>query len=98
MRYNAVIYLIAVSIVTDEIGNQIEQETERKVFANEMTVSQNEFYNASAAGLRPSKMFEIYSFEYQGETKLKHDRVTYQIIRSEKRGEKMRIICEKMIG
>ena len=98
MRHNTVVFLIAVTIIEDELGNQIEQETERKVFANEMTVSQGEYYNAASAGLRPQKMFEVYTFEYQGEEKLRYNSVKYQIIRTETRGEKTRIICEKVIG
>ena len=98
MRHNTVVFLIAVTIIEDELGNQIEQETERKVFANEMTVSQGEYYNAASAGLRPQKMFEVYTFEYQGEEKLRYNSVKYQIIRTETRGEKTRIICERVAG
>ena len=98
MRHNAVIHLVSTQIVEDEIGNQIEQETERKVYANEMAVNQAEFYNASLAGLKPERIFEIYSFEYAGESKLKHDGVKYRIIRTETRGEKTRIICERVAG
>ncbi|MFO7295961.1 MAG: phage head closure protein [Clostridia bacterium] len=98
MRHNTVIELIAVTIVEDEIGNRIETEIPRQVFANEMAVNQAEFYNASLAGLKPERMFEIYSFEYAGESKLKHDGVKYRIIRTETRGEKTRIICERVAG
>jgi hypothetical protein len=98
VRHNTVVFLISVTIIEDELGNQIEQETERKVFANEMTVSQGEYYNAAAAGLRPQKMFEVYSFEYQGEEKARHLETEYRIIRTETRGEKTRIICERVIG
>lgn len=92
------VYLISVSIIEDELGNQQEIETERKIFANEMAVNQAEYYNAASGGLRPSKMFEVYSFEYQGEEKLRHNGTKYQIIRTETRGEKTRIICERVIG
>lgn len=98
MRYNSVIELIAVEVVEDEIGNQIEIETPRQVFANEMAVNQAEFYNASIAGLKPERMFEIYSFEYGGETTLSHNGIKYRIIRTETRGEKTRITCERVIG
>lgn len=98
MRHSAVIYLISTTIIEDEIGNQIEQEIERKVFANEMSIGQSEYYNAASAGLRPSKMFEVYTFEYQGEAKLRHNGIKYRIIRTETRGEKTRITCERVIG
>lgn len=94
MRFKDVIYLINVTVTEDEIGNQIETVTERMVFANELSVSSQEFYNAAVTGLRPTKRFEIYSFEYQGEDRLKHDGMVYRIIRAETRGEKIRITCE----
>lgn len=96
MRFKDVIYLINVTVTEDEIGNQIETVTERMVFANELSVSTEEFYSAGQAGLRPTKRFEIYSFEYQGEDRLKHDGVVYRVIRTEKRGEKTRITCERV--
>jgi len=96
MRYDQVIYLMSVTVTEDEIGNQIKTMTERMVFANELSVSSQEFYNAAVTGLRPTKRFEIHSFEYQGEDRLKHDGVMYRIIRTEKRGEKTRITCERV--
>lgn len=96
MRHDQVIYLLSVTVTEDEIGNQVETVTERMVFANELAVTSEEFYNAAATGLRPAKRFEIYSFEYQGEDRLKHDGVVYRIIRTEKRGEKIRLTCERV--
>ena len=96
MRHNQVINLISVTITEDDIGNQLETPTERQVFANEFSVSSAEFYNAAVAGLRLGKVFEIYSFEYQNESKLKHNGITYHIIRTDTRGEKTRISCERV--
>ena len=98
MRHNQVIKLISITITEDAIGNQIETPTEREIFANEFSVSSGEFYNAAVTGLRPAKMFEIYSWEYQGEERLKHDAITYRIIRTEAKGEKLRLTCERIIA
>jgi SPP1 family predicted phage head-tail adaptor len=98
MRHHDVIHLISVDTTYDEIGNPIEVETERMVYANQFEVSSTEFYEASAQGLKPEKQFEIYSFEYQGEDRLKHDGQIYRVIRSATRGEKTRITCQKVIG
>src|SRR5690606_24516285 len=98
MRHDQVIYLLSVTTTQDEIGNQIEDVTERMVFANELAVTSEEFYNAAVTGLRPTKRFEIYSSEYQGEDRLKHDGVVYRVIRTEKRGEKIRITCERVVA
>ena len=98
MRHNQIIKLINVIVAEDAIGNQIASTTERTVFANEYYVSQSEFYNAAVAGLKPEKQFEMYSYEYQDEPKLEHNGVTHNIIRTEKRGDKIRLTCERIIA
>lgn len=98
MRHHDVIQLIAVAIVEDELGNQLEEETLRQVFANEFSISSNEFYDASNQGLKPSKQFEIYSFEYENEPKFLHNGIKYSIIRTQTKGEKIRLTGEKVIG
>lgn len=95
-RQDQAVLLISVAIAQDTIGNQIETTTERLVFAEELTVGSVEFYNAAVAGLRPEKRYEIYSREYLGEAKLKHNNVTYRVIRTEGRREKIRLSCERV--
>lgn len=98
MRHLDVIDLIAITIVEDELGNQLEQETSRQVFANSYGISASEFYEASNEGLKPSKAFEIYAFEYQNEQKFRHDGVEYTIIRTQTKGDKTRLTGEKVLG
>ena len=98
MRHNQIIKLINIITTEDAIGNQIASTTERTVYANEYYVSQSEFYNAAVADLKPEKQFEIYSYEYQDEPKLEHDGKVYNIIRTEKRGDKTRLTCERIIA
>lgn len=98
MRHHDVINLITVTIVEDELGNQLEQETTRQVFANEFSVSSSEFYDANNQGLKPEKVFEMYSFEYQDEPKFQHEGIEYTIIRTQTKGEKIRLTGEKVIG
>lgn len=96
MRHNQIIKLISITVAEDAIGNQVETPTERQVFANEFSVGSSEFYKAAVTGLRPSKMFEVYSWEYQDEDRLSHNSATYRIIRTEAKSEKTRLICEKV--
>lgn len=99
MRYNKIIYLAQTEIVEDQYKNEKEVITGwRKVFANEFSVSSNEFYNAVGSGLRPEKRFEIRSFEYENEEKLRYESEIFKIIRTEKKGQKIRITCEKVKG
>lgn len=98
MRYNDVIELLSVTIVEDELGNQIEQEIPRQVFANEFGIGSSEFYEAGMQGLKPEKAFELYAFEYQDEPKFKHNGIEYRIIRTQTKGEKIRLTGERVIG
>ena len=98
MRHNDIIYLLSTETEYDDIGNPIETTTERMVYANRFEVSASEFYEASAQGLKPEKKFEIFSYEYNDESELKHDDQVYQITLVQGAGEKTRITCEKDIG
>ena len=98
MRHKDVVKLISVTWTPDGIGNQTAKETKKEVFANMFTVSASEYYNAALTGLRPSLMFEIYSFEYGGQTRLGYEGKTYNIIRATTAGEKTRLVCEEVAG
>jgi len=98
VRHNDVIYLVSIEIDYDDIGNSIETLSKRLVYANENEVGVSEFYNASVAGLKPEKRFEIYSFEYQGEDRVEHNDNMYRVIRASTRGEKTRLTCERVIA
>ena len=96
MRYKEVIYLISSAVSADDIGNQIETASERKAYANEYSVGSGEYYNAALSGLRPAKMFEIHTFEYRDETRLKHNDIVYRIIRAQAKGERTILACERV--
>lgn len=103
MRHNDVVFLLSKKVTYDELGNAIETDEERMVYANEMAVSMKEFYHAGKnivagnIGLRPEKQFEVYAFEYTSETHLLHNEQKYKIIRTQTKGEKTRLVCERMI-
>lgn len=98
MRKDTTIYLLEATITDDEIGNQIENVNERKVFASELAIYSSTYYNAALTGLRPAKMFEIYTREYREEEKLKHNNVIYRITRTNlgKTPEKTVLTCERV--
>lgn len=97
VRHNDVVFLLSKIIQYDDLGNAIETDSERMVYANQMAVSMNEFYEAGSKGIRPEKQFEIYTFEYGNETHLLHDKRKYKIIRTATKGDKTRLICERVI-
>ena len=102
MRYNKTIYLISTTVTQDEYLNEVEERTERKVFANENSIGSSEYYNAASQGLRPELKFEIRSIEYSGEKEIKYpatpDGDIYNVIQARSMGSKTILTCEKVNG
>ena len=75
------ITLIGKSYTEDEIGQQIPTETVKKVFAYIRDVSQTESARP-IEGLTPSKVFDVYVTEYNGEEDVEYKGIRYRIYRT----------------
>lgn len=99
MTYDNELVLIAQEFIEDEIGNQIPIETRKTVLCNVKSVGRNEFYSAATAGLRPSIVFVMHRYEYNGEQQVEFEGVRYNVIRTyQKDIEEMELIVEKVVG
>jgi len=99
MLFKDVISLITVTTTENELGDVIEESTERQVFADKQSVRQSEFYQAAATGLRPELMFVVRTIEYNGETRLKYNGKEYSIIRTyDKDGELTELVCQGVVN
>ncbi len=99
MLFSDVIELISITYTENDMGDIIEQENSRQVFANKKSIRQNEFYQAAASGLKPEIMFEIRSIEYNGEKKLIYNNKEYVIIRTyDKNNEITELICQGVVN
>lgn len=100
MLWNDVIELVGETPGENTMGDPITNKTYREVFANEKGIRQSEFYQAHAAGLKPSIMFEISKIDYNDEKKIRvNKKQIYNIIRTyPTKNEKMEIICEGMVN
>lgn len=96
MRHKEVVYLLSYTTTYDALGNPITEPTEKMVYANEFSISNQDYFAAAQNGLKPTLELEIYSFEYDGETKLKKGDDEYHIMRANTKGDKTRITCEKV--
>lgn len=67
-------------------------------YANKKSVRQSEFYQADANGLKPEKMFEVRTGEYNDEDYLRHSEKDYHIIRTFEKGDTTEIICEGWVN
>jgi SPP1 family predicted phage head-tail adaptor len=75
------ITLIGKSYTEDAIGQRIPTETEKKVFAYIRDVSRSES-ERTIEGLNPSKVFDVYVTEYQGEEDVEYKGIRYKIYRT----------------
>lgn len=98
MAYDHELTLIGVTYIEDEIGNQVPVETETHVLCEELFVVRSEFYNAAANGLRPSMVFKVHRFEYNGESIVRYeDGIRYSVIRTYAVDtEEIELTCEKV--
>ncbi|KLR75274.1 phage head-tail adaptor [Geobacillus sp. T6] len=98
MTYDHELVLIAQEFVEDEIGNQIAQETRKTVLCNVKSVSRSEFYSAATAGLKPSIVFVIHGYEYDGEQEVEFEGARYRVIRTYSTDfEEVELTCERVL-
>ena len=79
-------------------GEPIQAMTYRQVFANKKSVKQSEFYKAAVVGLTPQLVFEIYSFEFDNEEKVRFGGKEYSIIRAYEKGETTELTVTSQVG
>lgn len=99
MFFRDVVDLLAIQATENDMGDLIETETSRTVFANKKSVTRAEFYQAAMTDLRPEIMFEVRTIEYQNEKKLKFNEKTYNIIRVfSKNDEITELVCQGLVN
>lgn len=75
--------LIVMSSGEDEAGYPTEPEeiSRNTVFANKLSVTQSEFYAANQSDMQAEFVFEVHTFEYDGERTLEYNGEFYTVIR-----------------
>lgn len=93
--------LIGEELTYDELNNPIVKEVKTTVLCDIDSIGSNEFYDASAQGLKPSLTFVIHAFEYNDEQVIAYmnDDDRYKVIRTYTNDyEEVELTCEKVIG
>lgn len=67
--------------VSDEVGNQIVQRTERTAFCAQLPASRSEFYAAGKEGIRAEYVLAVDSEEYAGEEQVRYKGITHTVYR-----------------
>lgn len=98
---NEIVKLVAESTETNEFGDVIRTETEREVFVEVKSISQSEFYQAQASGMKPEIKFVMSDYlDYEGEKLLRYRpyagvEETYTIIRTYQNGITLELTAKR---
>lgn len=101
--FNEVIKLMTETETTNEYGDAVKTFKERQIFAEVRSISQTEFYQAQALGLKPEIKFVIADFlDYKGEKQLKYTpfgetEQIYDVIRTYRDKINLEIVCKRGI-
>lgn len=104
MTFDNELTLISSTITYDDIGNPIESEIEVDILCGIKSIGRTEFYNAAANGLKPSYIFVVHPYEYNGETYVEFSedekpKQRYKVMKTYKKNmEELELTCEKVAG
>lgn len=99
MNWNTLVDLIEITQSTNSLGDVVEIETPREVYANKKAVRQSEFYQAAVIGLKPEFVFEVRAIEYTGQEFLNHEGKKYKVFRTySDNDETIELVCTGLSG
>ena len=81
--WNHEITLIAKKIIgTDELKQNITEEVKTLLLCRKKSITRSEFYQANQAGIRPSLVVDIHSFEYDNQELAEFEGKRYRVIKT----------------
>ena len=93
------ITLIGSTRAQNEYGVWVETPTRRDVFCQVDSVSRAEFFAAGQNGLRPEYQITVFFGDYQGETRLIFEGVTYSVYRTyHARTDELELYVQREVG
>ena len=95
-RYAAMVTLVTTTTTYDDLGVPTTAPTERKVYANEMSMGATAYYAAAQAGVHPSAVLQVRRCDYKDETKLKFDGKTLSVTRVQRTPDYVTLTCEEV--
>lgn len=101
MMFKDVLNLISITTTVNAVGDSIEAESKKEVYADKQSIKRNEFYQAAATGLRPELMFIIRTIDYSQEPRLEYpvdSEKYYTIIRIYEKGEFIELISQGLVN
>lgn len=95
--YNEVINLVSYEEVTNQSGVVKRIESKTKKFCDVRSISQSEFYQAAASGLKPEYKFVLADYlDYDGQKEVEYEGVRYSIKRTYRSGTELEMTAYGM--
>ena len=82
MTFDHELILNGTTMGENDMGDPIKITTRRSVLCAMQSVTRNEHYQAAAHGVKPSLVFIVNRYEYQGEAKAEFDGRQYNVVRT----------------
>ncbi len=93
---NDIIILVKTTATVDDCGDTILTEEYKEVFAELKSISQSEFYQAQAVGVKPEIKFLITDYyDYDNEQLINYESERYKVIRTYRIGHGLEIVCKR---
>ena len=91
--------LIQINIEKDDIGNEVEKQTELIVpIIQHEDIFASEFYSAGTVGMKPTLKIRISNLNYSNQTRLRYMNEEYEIIRVDTPTiDEVSLVCERKI-
>lgn len=69
------------------------------IIADELSVNRSEFYDASRAGYKADKIFEVWDFEYDDQQYVEYEGKEYEVIRTYAANpDRIQLTCQRKDG
>lgn len=99
MDKSDVIKLVKTTYTMDMYGVRQPTTTEREVFCNAFSVSQTEFFQGGAQGLKPEWRFDMFFYDYEGEENVIYNGVNYVVYRTYRSNDDtIELYCQRKLG
>lgn len=106
MTFDHELILISKTEGENELGDPVTAMTRKPVLCELESVTRSEHYQAASAGLKPSMVFVINKWDYEGEQDVEFEDKLYKVMRTYQRKkaqgladfEALELICEGVIN
>lgn len=96
MTFDHEIHLIGLVEGEDDYGFPVsEEQIKPPILAKRLSVRSSEFWQAKQSGVNLTYVFEVHSFEYNGEEKLSFEEQEYNIERTYNKGDYTELTCAR---